>query len=171
MTSAKIYESYPIRLVLLTNLLMLTVYFAGAYILFQLHFITGILYLAYLILLEFKIYREGCINCCYYKKRCAFGKGIIAGIFFKRGDPKKFGQKKIKPKDFIPQLLVSLIPMFVGVALLISRGFDIFILIATIYPIFSWFVLNPIIYGKIACPHCKQGSICCPALKFFTKRK
>jgi hypothetical protein len=35
----------------------------------------------------------------------------------------------------------------------------------------SWFVVNPILYGKIACIHCKQDSICCPALNFFTKEK
>jgi hypothetical protein len=40
-----------------------------------------------------------------------------------------------------------------------------------IYPVFSWFAVNPILYGKLACLHCKQGSICCPALKFFTKGK
>ena len=167
----KIYESYPIRMVLLTNLLMLTIYFAGAYIMFKLHLITGILYLVYLIILEFQTYKEGCINCCYYKKRCAFGKGIIAGVFFKKGNPKKFSERELKAKDFIPQMLVTLIPLIVGTALLISRGFNIWILIATVYPVFSWFALNPIIYGKIACPHCKQGSICCPALKFFTKSK
>jgi hypothetical protein len=71
----------------------------------------------------------------------------------------------------MPQVLVVLIPLIVGIALLISGGFNLLILIAMIYPIYSWFAVNPILYGKLACIQCKQGSICCPALKFFTKGK
>lgn len=101
----------------------------------------------------------------------AFGKGVIAAKFFKKGDPKKFCERKLGFKDFIPQILVVLIPLIVGIALLVSRGFNLPILIAMIYPVFSWFVINPILYGKLACIHCKQGSICCPALNFFIKKE
>jgi small-conductance mechanosensitive channel len=167
----KIYDNYPIWIVILITILMLLVYVAGAYIMFVLNLITGILYVIYILLLEFFLYKEACPHCYYYGKLCAFGKGKLAKIFYKKGDPKKFCKRELKFKDLIPQLLVVLIPLIVGIALLISRGFNLSILIALIYPIFSWFVLNPIIYGKLACPHCKQGSICCPALKFFTKKK
>ena len=167
----KIYEKYPLWIVLIVNILMLLVYVAGAYIMFQLSLGPGILYLVYIAILEFYNFREGCIHCCYFGQRCAFGKGLVARIFFKRGDPDKFREREIKFKDLIPQLLVVLIPLGIGIALLISRGFNILILLALLYPLASWFLLNPIIYGKLACPHCRQGSICCPALKFFTKGK
>ncbi len=166
----KIYASYPLWMVLFIDILILLVYVSGAYIMFTLSRITGILYLIYIVFLEFSFYREGCIHCCYYGKRCAFGRGFVARIFFNRGNPKKF-KREISWKDFIPQILLVLIPLMVGIALLISRGFNYWILTAIIYPIFSWFILNPIIYGKLACPHCKQGKICCPALKFFTKKQ
>ena len=171
MKNSKIYDSYPLWIIIHANILILAVYVAGAYIMFRLSMITGILYVAYFVLLERHFFKEGCIHCCYYGNLCAFGKGVIAAIFFKRGDPQKFSEREIGFKDFIPQILVVLIPLIVGIALLISRGFDLLILIAMIYPVLSWFLVNPILYGKYACPHCKQGSICCPALIFFTKRR
>ncbi len=164
-----LYSNYPLGIVILVNVLMLLVYVTGAYILFVLSWITGVLYLAYLIFLELNMYKGGCVYCCYYGKRCAFGKGVIASIFFKKGDPKKFGEREMGWKDMIPQLLVVLVPVIVGIALLILDGFNFWILIAVIYSALSWFVINPIVYGRIACPHCRQGS-CCPAAKFFAKK-
>lgn len=167
----KIYESYPLWMVAVINILMLAVYVAGAYIMFKLSLITGVLYVIFILILEFQLYKNACTYCCYYGKMCAFGKGIIASLFFKKGDPKKFGEREISFKDMIPQLLVVLIPLAIGIALLVSRGFNLLILIAMIYPVFSWVCLNSVIYGKLACPHCKQGTICCQALKFFTKNE
>lgn len=169
-TKQRIYEQYPLWMVLVVNIFQLAVYAAGAYILFELSMITGTLYVLYLLMLEVNVYREGCRYCCYYGKLCAFGKGKVAVMFFRRGNPKKFCERKLSFKDIIPQLLVVLIPVIVGIALIISRGFDWIILMAILYPLFSWLCLNPIIYGKLACAHCKQGSICCPALEFFMKK-
>ena len=171
MKNPKIYDSYPLWIIILANILLLAVYVAGTYIMFVLSLITGFLYVTYLVLLERHFFKEGCIHCCYYGKSCAFGKGAVAAKFFKRGIPEKFCERELDFKDFIPQILVVLIPVIVGISLLISRSFDFLILIAIIYPVFSWFVVNPILYGKLACIHCKQGGICCPALKFFTKGK
>lgn len=95
----------------------------------------------------------------------------MANLIYKKGDPKKFCKKEIKFKDFIPQMIVIVFPVIVGIALLISRGFHLLTLIAVSYPVFNWFVINPILYGKLACPHCKQGKKCCPALAFFAKKK
>jgi len=166
----KTYESYPLWMVFVTVLSTLLVILAAGYIMFTLHWITGVLYIIYVILIEYSIYKEGCVNCYYFGKRCAFGRGVIAGLLFKKGDPKKFESKEIKWKDLMPQMLGVLVPSLVGVALLISRGFDLLILIALLYPILSWFAINPLVYGKIACAHCKQGEKCCPALEFFKKK-
>ncbi|MBW2990504.1 hypothetical protein KY348_02245 [Candidatus Woesearchaeota archaeon] len=165
-----LYEKYPLWMVFVFNLAMLLVYLAGAYIMFRLHLITGILYIIYLIFIEASVYREGCKYCYYYGKRCVAGKGLLAPVFVKKGNPKKFCERTLSFKDFIPQLLVVLIPFIVGIALLISRGFHVLTLIAVIYPVFSWIAVNPVIYGKLACNHCKQGNKCCPALDFFMKK-
>lgn len=167
----KIYENYPAWIVLIVLLFQLAVYACGAYIMFTLSLIGGILYLAFIIVLEINILYEACTSCCYHGRICAFGRGVISKIFFKKGDSSKFAKREIKFKDILPQILVVLIPVIVGIAILINRGFNMAILIAIIYPVVSWFALNPLIYGKLACPHCKQGSIACPALDFFAKKK
>ena len=51
MKNPKIYDSYPLWIVILANISMLAVYVAGAYIMFALSLITGILYVTYLVLL------------------------------------------------------------------------------------------------------------------------
>jgi len=150
---------------------MLALYIAGAYIMFKLYLIMGVLYVIFLIIMELQVYREGCRYCCYYGKKCGCGKGVIAPLFFKKGTPEKFCERELGFKDFIPQMLVGLIPFVVGTALLISRGFNLLILMAVIYPILSWFVINPLLYGKLVCNHCKQGKKCCPAMDFFNKKK
>lgn len=81
---------------------------------FALSLITGFLYVAYLVILELYFLKEGCIHCCYYGKLCAFGKGAVAAMFFKEGDPEKFCERELGFKDFIPQVLVVLIPLIVG---------------------------------------------------------
>ena len=163
---AKIYENYPLSTVLTVILLFLLVYTAGAFVMFTLHWVTGVLFIIFILVLEFSIYKEACVGCYYYGKRCGFGRGLIAPMFFKKGSAKAF-EKDFTWKDFIPQTILVAVPVLVGVALMVSRGFMIPILIAIIYPVFNWFVVNPILFGKLTCPHCKQGTICCPALKFF----
>jgi len=133
----EIYGSYPLWMVLVYNLALLLVYLAGAYVVFRLNFIIGILYLLFLLFIEISIYREGCRYCYYYGKRCIAGKGSIAHLLIKKGDIKKFGERKLEFKDFIPQMLTVLIPLVIGIALLILRGFHLLTLIAIIYPFFS----------------------------------
>ena len=157
-------------MILVYNVLMLALYLAGAYITFMLHPIIGVLYIVFLVVMELQTYREACKYCCYHGKACGSGKGVIASLFFKKGDPKKFCERKLSFKDFIPQMLIGMIPFVLGIALLISRGFNPVILLAAIYPLLSWFVVNPLLYGTI-CKHCKQGKNCCPAMEFFNKKK
>ncbi|MBN2142940.1 hypothetical protein JW711_06455 [Candidatus Woesearchaeota archaeon] len=168
--SAAIYDGYPAWIIVVTATTAIATYLAGGYIMFTLHFLTGWLYVAYVLIMECSLYKEACPNCCYYGKLCAFGKGKIAKLFFKKGDSKKFGTRKLTWKDLIPQMLVVLVPLLVGVALLISRGWNWLIFIAVLYPFLNWFMLNPVVYGQLACKHCKQGRKCCPALQFFSKK-
>ena len=164
------YGRYPLWAVFITLIFTLLVYLSGAYIMFKLNMITGLLFALYLILLEYFTYKEACPNCFYYGKMCFSGRGVLAGILYRKGDPQKFCERKVKLKDLIPQMLVVLIPLIAGIALLFSRGTDILIIIAMLYPIFSWSAVNPLVYGKLACPHCKQGKKCCPAMEFFRKK-
>ena len=139
---SKYYESYPIWSVAVVILLFLAIYLAGSYIMFRLHLIAGILYIVYLILMEFFVYKEACPHCYYYGKICFSGRGKLAKLIYKKGDPKKFCERAMRFKDLIPQLIVVAVPIVVGITLLISRGFHLLTLIAVIYPVFNWFVIN-----------------------------
>lgn len=166
----KIYKNYPGWIVLAAFVSMALSWVTGLYILFSLHLIAGVLYAVFLLMLEISIYRDGCRHCCYYGRTCAHGRGRIVPLFMKKGDPKKFNEKSVSFKSFLPYLLGNLIPLVIGIVLLISRGFNWLILIAALYPVLAWFVVNPLLFGQLACPHCEQCSKC-PAAQYFMKKE
>lgn len=166
----KAFESYPLSTVLIANTVSLIVSAVGVYLLWQLNIILGLLFIVYLLGLEFSVYRQGCSCCYYYGKRCAFGRGKIAPFLVKKDDPQKFCQRKVTWKNLLPVILVSLIPLIAGIVLLV-RDFNWLILILLFVPLANWFLISPLLYGKLVCLHCKQGRLCCPANDFFGKKK
>lgn len=166
----ELFEKYPGWIILTTSLVALINYAAGFYILFQTGLIWGICFIIYIIYLELSLYKDGCASCYYYGKTCAFGRGKIASLLFKKDDPEKFCQKEISWKTMIPQILLSLVPIIVGVLLLI-KDFDWITLLVMLTPVVLWIFGNPVIYGKLACSHCKQKNICCPVCEHFKPKK
>lgn len=165
----KTFECYPIRSIILVNLVSLSVYLAGIYILYLILPILSAFFLTYVIYNEVSVYKEGCVSCYYYGKLCAFGRGRIAKMFLRKGNPKKFLNKEVNTKDFIQSSLVSVVPIVAGIYLLV-QNFSWPILIITVWPVAVWFFCNPIIYGEYACIHCKQARICCPVCEYFKKK-
>jgi len=166
------FENYPIWIVFISNLVLIAIYLIGALIVYKVGW-TWLL-IAYLIFvgyLEFKLIKGHCVNCYYYGKTCAFSKGRISSMFFKKGDREKFCRTQITWKDILPDFLVSLIPIAIGVILLI-KDFNSVLLSEIIILILLTFVGNALIRGQLACKHCKQKDIGCPAEKLFQgKRK
>ncbi len=169
MAEPKAYERYPLRNVLIYNLVILVTYLIGVYILSRIGLVWGLLYIVYLIILELQLYREGCASCYYYGKRCVAGKGKIAPLFFKKQDPKRFCEKQVTWKNLLPNIMVVVFPL-IGGGYLLWTGFEWLIAGLMVVPILIWVFGNPLVYGKLACPHCKQGRICCPANDFFGKK-
>jgi hypothetical protein len=163
------FDRYPFSTILITNLISLSIYFCNLYLLYIIHPLLSLLFLVFIIYLELSLYRSGCANCYYYGKLCAFGRGSIAKLFFKKGDPKKFSQKQMKMKDMLIQFLPAIIPALAGVYLVIT-SFRWWLLIPAFWPLVVSFLGNPVMYGKLACPHCKQLHLGCPACEFFMKR-
>jgi len=163
------FERYPIWVVIVFNLISWSVYLAGMYLLYLIWPLLSILLLLYFFYLEILTYKEGCSCCYYYGKLCAFGRGKIAKIFFKRKDAKKFCEKSVSFKDFLPYSLVNFITLAAGIYLLI-KDFNWIILLIAIWPFIVLFFGNPLIYGELACKNCKQAQICCPVCEFFKKR-
>lgn len=113
------FENYPCWIIVISNLVSVLIYIIGAYIVFQLGIVWLLLYLCYILVLEFRLMKKSCVNCYYYGKFCAFGKGKISSLFFKKGDSKEFCKRKMAWKDLLPDFLVSLIPLVVGIILLV----------------------------------------------------
>jgi len=170
MKREKYFENYPFWIVLVSNLISIAIYLIGAIIIYQIGLVWLILYLIYVLILEFRLISGHCVNCYYYGKICPFGKGKISSIFFKKGDLNKFCKMQITWKDIVPDFIVSLIPAIIGIILLIKDFNWLFLILIIILFILAFFG-NAIIRSKLACKYCKQRKIGCPAQKLFEKRK
>jgi len=164
------FENYPLWIVFLSNLVSITIYLIGAFVIYKVGFIWLILYLIFIASLEFRLIIWHCTNCYYHGKVCAFGKGKISQIFFKKGDLDKFCKKQITWKDVAPDFIVSLIPAIIGIIILIKDFNWIFLsLVITLFLL--TFIDNGVVRSQLACKYCKQRKIGCPAQKLFKKKK
>ena len=164
------FEKYPLNIVILSNLLSVLIYATGIFILQHISWWLAGLYVVYILLFEIRLLKYHCPNCYYYGKICAFGKGKISSIFFKKGDPEKFTCKTIGIRDLVPDILVFAIPTIAGLVLIIL-DFEWPILIALILLVLLNFSGNAYVRGQLACNNCKQKDIGCPALEFFNSSK
>jgi hypothetical protein len=163
------FENYPFWMVFFSNLVSISIYLIGAFVIYQLGLIWLILYLIFIASLEFKLIKSHCVNCYYYGKTCAFGKGRISSIFFKKGSANLFCKKQMTWKDILPDFMVSLIPIIVGIIILI-KDFNWALLSSILLLFILTFIGNAIIRSKLACKYCKQRQIGCPAQKLFERK-
>lgn len=90
-------------------------YIIGAFILSGFGIIFAVLYLLYCLGVEVMVIFRSCGNCYYYGKVCGLGKGKIAPVFCKKGDPKKFVERDISWYHLLPDFLTVIFPMVGGV--------------------------------------------------------
>ena len=164
------YHTYPLWIVAASNTLSLSIYILGFHILSRLELYLAFAYLAYILFLEIRIIKMHCVNCFYWGKICAFGKGRLSSWLFKQGESSKFCAKKMTWKDMIPDMLVLLIPAVTGIVILILK-FNIWILLSLILIILLSTSGNGFVRGNLACKNCKQAELGCPALDLFSKGK
>ncbi|MFC1767529.1 hypothetical protein ACFLZ2_03120 [Candidatus Margulisiibacteriota bacterium] len=169
MNKAQCFESYPIWIVFLANVLALSIYVVGSYIMIQLGIAWLILYLILIAFIEIRLPLKSCVNCYYYGKRCFSGRGLLCALFLKKGDPQKFLETKISWKDLWPEFLLPLAPIFAGIGILIMN-FNWFLLGSVLLLFVLAFVGNPIIRGSFACKYCKQRELGCSAEQYFSKK-
>jgi hypothetical protein len=176
MKQEKFYENYPLWIILVSNLVKLSIYLLGTYLMLQaliaLKF--GAMWLSlYLILigwLEFRLLSGHCVNCYYYGKNCAFGSGKLCGMLFKKGTLSNFCKMQITWRDLIPDFLVAIVPMLAGIVMLIKQ-FDWVIFSCVFVLGLLSFMGNGFVRGSLACKYCKQRKLGCPAEKLFAKKK
>jgi len=167
MNEVPTYERFPLWIVAISNLVSWSIYIVGAYILARLWIWLTVPYLLYSLWLELRLFREGCVDCTYYGKMCAFGKGRLCAMAFKQGDPQQFAQQEIAWAEMIPDFLVSIIPLIGGVVALIINGWNWLIFALLILLLLLAFVGTGFVRAVLACPHCRQREIGCPAYALF----
>lgn len=169
MEKSKTFENFPCWIIIISNIISIAIYIMGAYILYQFGIIWLLFYLLYIFALEIRLMKKSCVNCYYYGKFCAFGKGKISSFLFKKGNPKKFIEDKISWKNILPDFLVSIIPIIFGVILLILK-FNLLMLLLILLLLILTSIGNSFIRSSLACKFCKQREIGCPAEKLFNRK-
>lgn len=169
MENVKTYENYPRSMVLLAVLVNVAIYAAGAFILSGFGSAAAVLYLLSCFGNELHVMKKSCVDCYYYGKGCAFGKGKVAPLLFKRGDPGRFTAKTISWKELLPDMLVLMIPLVGGIALLILGSSWSVAMMLVVLLVLS-FGGNYLVRSRIACKYCRQREIGCPAEQFFGKK-
>lgn len=165
----KCFENYPAGMVLASITAALLIYAIGTIVISKLGCFWVAVYVLYILFLEIRLMRRSCVNCYYYDKYCAFGKGKLAALFLRKGDGKRFQLDCITWKDIIPDFLVSLVPLVAGIVLLIV-GFTWLLLALVVLLAVLAFPVTGFIRGGFACRHCKQREIGCPAERLFKKK-
>ncbi len=169
MEKTGIYERYPIRIIILSNLVSFAIYGLGILIISQLGLAFSFLYLLFILLFEYRLLRYHCSKCYYWGKVCGFGKGKLSGWIFKKENSSKFCNRNMTWKDLIPDILISLIPFISGVILLTTK-FNFMLLTAMLLLVFFTTFGNSFIRGNLVCKHCKQKELGCPADVLFNKK-
>ena len=169
MSEVNCHENYPIRIVILSNLLSLSIYGIGAYILTEITVWLIVPYLLYCVWLEIRLITRSCVNCYYYGKTCAFGKGKLCALFIKKkGDPQAFAQDEVTWIQLLPDFAISVVPIVAGIILLIFNFTWPLLALTAALAIISTGG-NAFVRGSFACKSCRQREIGCPAEKLFDK--
>jgi hypothetical protein len=169
MRQAKSYKNYPCWIMLVSNFVSFAIYLIGAVIISRIGLLWLGLYLAYIAWLELRVMRHSCVDCYYYGKFCAFGKGKISSWIFKKGDPHKFLKREITWKDILPDFLVSIVPLIAGIILLILK-FSWLLLLLIVLLVILASAGNGFVRGSLACRFCRQRELGCPAERLFSKK-
>lgn len=164
------HENYPVSTVIVANLVPLVIWITGAFIISLVGIPWALLYLLFVLALEFRLVSGHCRDCYYFKKTCAFGKGRISALFFRKGNPDRFSQTVLSWKDLVPDFLVFLVPVVAGIVLL-AQEFSWMILLSVILLLLLGFAGNAFVRGHLTCRFCKQRNLGCPAERLFDAKK
>ena len=168
MPNEKTYENFPLWIPALSWTLTLSIDILGAYILFALSAILPVFYLLFCMWLEYKVLKYSCVNCYYCGKTCGMGKGKLANLIFKKGDPEKFTEREVSWKDVTPDSMVLILPL-IGGTIYLTRIFSPVILALLVILTVLSLGGNALVRGKLVCKYCKQRELGCPAQRLFEK--
>ena len=166
MTQQVFFDRYPAGIVLVSVLQTLFIYASGAAIMLYAAPTWAALYLAFCLWSEYRVLRKSCVNCVYYGQICAFGRGLVCSWIFRKGDPAAFNTRTPTWAALIPDLLISLLPFSVGTFFLI-RSFTWPLVGLMVLLVLLAFPGTGFIRSQLACAHCRQRQLGCPAERLF----
>jgi len=158
----EIYENYPKRIIILSNLTILIGYAIGAIILARFGILVAVAYLIFCPVLTIILMKDGCNYCYYYGKWCGDGKGKIVPLFFKKRYDRDFSKMKFSNWDVFFVFLPTILPV-IGAIVLLLIDFSWIMLFLLILCIVIGLVSIIVMHGAVICKNCKQGRIGCPA--------
>jgi hypothetical protein len=165
-----VFESYPAWMVVLSVGLNLSIYTLGSLIVARLGWVHLAAYVLFLAALEVNLLARSCVHCAYYGRVCFSGKGKVAAWLFRRGDPSTFARREVTWWALLPDLLVTLIPLAAGLVQLI-RDLDWIVLLPMAGLVALAFPGTGLVRSRLACCHCRQRELGCPAEQLFRTRE
>jgi hypothetical protein len=164
------FGNYPLRMVVPSILVQLAVYVLGGVIILRFGAVFLAVYVVYILVLEYRVLRQSCVDCSYYGRTCCFGRGRLCALIFDKGNPEKFPGRKIGWADILPDFLVSIIPLLAGILLLVI-SFDALLLAVVILLAILAFPVTGLIRRRWACLYCRQREAGCPAEQLFGRKE
>jgi hypothetical protein len=161
-----VFDNYPAWMIVLSAGLSVSIYTLGIAVVSGMGWWILTPYLLFLLSLDVNQLARGCVHCAYYGRACFSGKGLAASWFFKRGDPTRFGCRGMTWLSLLPDMLVVLLPLGFGLFQVIGR-FDWVPLPLMAGLLALAFPGNGFVRSRLACCHCRQRQLGCPAEKFF----
>jgi hypothetical protein len=162
-------EHYPVSTVVVALLLSLLIYGIGALLMAGFGILWAVVYLAFAFAFELRLLATHCVDCYYFGKTCAFGRGRLAGLLFRKGNPERFTLVSMTWKDIVPDFLLFIVPALAGVVLLLM-AFSLPVLLLVVALLVLGFAGNAFVRGTLACRFCRQREIGCPAEKLVEKK-
>ncbi len=161
------FDKFPWWMVITCNSVGLGIYGIGLYLMAALGIIWAALYAAYCVWMESRLLSGSCRYCYYFGKRCAFGRGLVCSWLFKER-VQRTCCKQISWRDLVPDFMVSLIPLGVGILLLVRDFSWVLVLLVMALVALASFGTG-LVRSQLACRFCRQRDLGCPAERLFNK--
>ncbi len=167
---AAAFENYPWWKVAVCTALSLSIYAIGVYLVSSLGLGWVLVYAAYCVWAESRVLLGSCRRCYYFGKRCAFGKGRVCAWLFRKAPGAPLEAKQVTWRDLLPDFLVSLVPLVVGIGRLVAHFSwgDLALVLALVFLVS---IGTGLVRGQLTCKFCKQREFGCPAERFFRQAK
>ena len=162
-TEQQHYESFPLMIVILRNLLELILLSIGAYFLLPFGWQVVIIYLVFSMAMLLWLMRFSCRYCYYYGNVCPNGYGKIVPLFFKKGDEQRFTEYT---NYIAPVFLIWVVPLLIGIYRLIKNSSLLLLLMLVLFVVLR-VTISEIIHD---CDHCRQKKNC-PSYHFKCARE